>query len=90
MTLEDLSVSGACLRLQHPRPLATAKLCWLGFEVFGRSVWNDGIRCGMVFEEPLSEACLAQSIEFGRLHKQDAGDRFARLASAWVYGPGDW
>lgn len=88
--MEDISASGACVRLMHPRKLADGKLCWLNFAVYARVVWNDGIRCGLVFDEPLDEDCLKQTIEFGQLAIKDKSDKFLRLASAWVHGPGDW
>jgi hypothetical protein len=68
----------------------TARLCWLNFAVFGRIAWRDEMRCGLQFDEALSEECLSQTIEFGELITTDRTDRFLRLASAWVHGPGDW
>ena len=88
--LEDISATGACLRLKEPQRLGDGRLCWLNFEVYARLVWNDGIRCGLVFDDPLSEECLKQTIEFARLSSKNADDRFLKLASAWVHGPGDW
>ena len=88
--MEDISASGACVRLMHPQKLADGRLCWLNFAVYVRVVWNDGIRCGLVFDEPLAEDCLKQTVEFGQLAIKDNSDKFLRLASAWVHGPGDW
>ncbi len=88
--LEDISASGACIRLKQARPLEDGRLCWLNFAMFARVVWKGDIRCGLRFEEPLSAECLAQTIEFGELMTGDAGDRFLRLATAWTHGPGDW
>jgi len=88
--MEDISASGACVRLMHPQKLADGRLCWLSFAVYARVVWNDGIRCGLIFDEPLHEDCLKQTIEFGQLAIKDNSDKFLRLASAWVHGPGDW
>ena len=88
--MEDISASGACVRLMHPQKLSDGKLCWLSFAVFARVMWNDGIRCGLVFDEPLAEDCLKQTVEFGQRAITDNSDKFLRLASAWVHGPGDW
>ena len=88
--MEDISASGACVRLMHPQKLADGRLCWLNFAVYVRVVWNDGIRCGLAFDEPLAEDCLKQTVEFGQLAIKDNSDKFLRLASAWVHGPGDW
>ncbi len=88
--LEDISASGACIRLKEPRPLEDGRLCWLNFVAFARMVWKGDARCGLRFEEPLSADCLARTIEFGELMAGDGGDRFLRLASAWTHGPGDW
>lgn len=88
--VEDISSTGACMRLMRPQTLTEGTLGWLGFTHFGRVVWNDGFRCGLSFDEPVSQECLQRTVEFSRLSSDDAGDRFARLASAWAHGPGDW
>ena len=88
--MEDISATGACVRLMHPQKLRDGRLCWLSFAVYARVVWNDGVRCGLVFDEPLADDCLKQTVEFGQLATKDNSDKFLRLASAWVHGPGDW
>jgi hypothetical protein len=88
--LEDISASGACLRLMHPQRIEDGRLCWLNFDVYARSVWNDGIRCGLVFDELLADECLKQTLDFARSSTRSPDDKFLRLASAWVHGPGDW
>lgn len=88
--MEDISASGACVRLMHPQALSDGRLCWLNFAVYARVVWHDGIRCGLAFDEHLTDECLQQTTEFGQLLTADKSDKFLRLASAWVHGPGDW
>ena len=88
--IEDVSAGGACIRFMRPLKFETARLCWLNFAVFGTVVWRQDLRCGMMFDQPLGEECLAQTIEFGELITTDRTDKFLRLASAWVHGPGDW
>lgn len=88
--MEDISASGACVRLMNPQAVPDGRLCWLSFAVYARVVWNDGIRCGLVFDEHLTDECLQQTVEFGQLATKDNSDKFLRLASAWVHGPGDW
>jgi len=88
--LEDISAHGACVRLMHPRRLATGRLCWLRFRSFGRIVWQNDLRCGLAFDEPLTEECLRQTLEFADKIGCDATDKYGKLASAWVHGPGDW
>ena len=88
--IEDISTGGACIRLIRPLAFDSARLCWLNFAVFGTVKWRQELRCGLMFDEPLSEECLAQTIEFGELITSDRTDKFLRLASAWVHGPGDW
>ena len=36
--LEDVSATGACVRLMQPERLSSARLCWLGHEHYGRVV----------------------------------------------------
>jgi hypothetical protein len=88
--LEDISLTGACVRLMVPQKIADGRLSWLNFNCFARVVWNDGLRCGLVFDEEINGEWLKQTVDFGRLANKDKGDRFVKLASAWVHGPGDW
>ena len=88
--LEDISLHGACIRLMRPRTLGAARLCWLQFEAYGRVAWQHELRCGLAFEDPLPEDFLRQTLEFGELAVGDASEKYLRLASAWVHGPGDW
>ncbi|WP_057884305.1 PilZ domain-containing protein [Tsuneonella troitsensis] len=88
--LEDISASGAAFRMMVPRPLRSGRLNWLGFEIFGEIAWQCDTRCGLRFGDRLSAECLRRTLDFGERAAAGDGDRFARLASAWAYGPGDW
>jgi hypothetical protein len=88
--LEDISASGACIRLLHPRALAAGRLCWLDFEIFGQVVWQRDERCGLKFDERLTPDCLRRTLEFADRAARDTDDRYRRLASAWVHGLGDY
>lgn len=88
--LEDISLHGACIRLMHPRRFAAARLCWLQFEAYGRVAWHHDLRCGLTFEDALPPDCLRQTLEFGELAVGDESEKYLRLASAWVHGPGDF
>ncbi len=88
--LEDISAGGACIRLSRPMAIDSARMCWLNFAIFGRLAWKEDLRCGLKFDEPLTDECLAQTIEFGELLGKDPTNKFLKLASAWVHGPGDW
>ena len=88
--LEDISASGACIRLMRPGSLHDGHLCWLNFRAFARVVWRSDLRYGLRFDEPLSDDCLRRTAEFDELIGEGAGDKYGRLASAWVHGPGDW
>lgn len=88
--LEDISASGACILLMRPAPLDAGHLCWLDCKAFARVVWRSELRYGLAFEELLTDECLRRTIEFGNLIGNGAHDKYGRLASAWVHGPGDW
>ena len=90
LQLEDISATGACFRLMHPRILREGHLCWLGKRAYGRIVWQSGLRCGFEFDEPLADDLLQHSLWFGEMASSEAREKYARLASAWVFGPGDW
>ena len=74
----------------YPRRLTEGRLCWLRFEAYGRIAWQHELRCGLIFEDPLSDECLRQTVEFGELAAGEASEKYLKLASAWVHGPGDW
>jgi hypothetical protein len=88
--LEDISASGACIRLLDPRPLLSGRLCWLDHEAFAHIVWAVDGRCGLRFEERLVDDCLHATIAFADKARRDSFDGYRRLASAWVFGPGDY
>jgi hypothetical protein len=57
--LRDISAGGALVESRHPFAAGKDVILRRGStEVFARIVWADGNRCGLQFEEPLSEAEL--------------------------------
>lgn len=90
LQFEDVSVSGACMRLMHPRRLTEGRLQWLDYSVFVETIWQAELRCGLRFADPLDDGCLDRTLEFGEASDRGGQDTFRRLASAWVHGPGDW
>ena len=88
--LEDISATGACIRLKAPRKLEAGRLFWLSAQAFGRIIWRKDLRCGIVFDEPLSDDAVEQATHFAALMAKDPTEKFGKLASAWVHGPGDW
>lgn len=66
--LSDLSETGA--RFDTPTPPAkgvSGLLSWRGHEFFGKVAWSNEDSCGIVFERPLPQAILQDSIN--RLEK---------------------
>lgn len=59
--LQDISATGAKLERLHRQPTANGFLRWMDFEVFGDIQWRGAGRCGIVFDRPLSTACLIQT-----------------------------
>ncbi|MGX7953368.1 PilZ domain-containing protein [Tsuneonella sp. HG249] len=88
--LEDISTTGACIRLKCPRKLEAGRLFWLNSKAFGRIIWQNDLRCGVAFDEPLRDDVVEQALQFAELMANDTTEKFGKLASAWVHGPGDW
>lgn len=87
--IEDISETGAAVRLMHAHPIAPGRLSWLGFEQFADIAWQRDARCGLHFAAPLPSEWLTQTLDCGdRIANGDR--RMQRLASAWVHGPGDY
>lgn len=90
LQFEDVSVSGACMRLMHPRRLTEGRVQWLDYSVFVETIWQAELRCGLRFADPLDDGCLDRTLEFGEASDRGGQDTLRRVASAWVHGPGDW
>lgn len=90
LQFEDVSASGACMRLMYPRCLTEGRLQWLDYSCFVEVIWQAELRCGLRFVDPLDVACLRRTLEFGESSHRGGEDTLRRLASAWVHGPGDW
>ncbi|MFA9200596.1 MAG: PilZ domain-containing protein [Cypionkella sp.] len=88
--LEDISATGAAIRLMHPRAFAGGRLRWLEFSAYCHVAWRNELRCGVVFADPLESDQLRRTLEFNKLIGSSSADKYGRLASAWVHGPGDW
>jgi hypothetical protein len=89
VSLEDLSATGARIRLYHACPVQVGPLAWLNFQVFANLVWQANLWCGVSFEFPLRDECLRQTADFAKLVSTQRINAI-RLASAWVHGPGDY
>ena len=63
MVMADLSLSGAKLSGAMPRLRLgqQAIIQWNEFEAFGLVVWSEANRCGLTFDEPLSEQALLKT-----------------------------
>lgn len=88
--LEDISPTGACIRLLTDRTLGDGRLRWLDYEWFVRPVWQADLHCGLVFDERLDAGRLRRTLEFGEPGPERTKAARRRLASAWVHGPGDF
>ncbi len=88
--LEDVSPSGACIRLISHRALGEGRLLWLDYEQFVRPVWQADLQCGLEFDERLDADRLRRTLEFGEADVDNGVSTMRRLASAWVHGPGDY
>lgn len=58
VVLEDISATGAKFSFARHRPLSKGILRWLGYEVFGEIQWVRDGHCGILFDRPISAACL--------------------------------
>lgn len=90
VTLANLTSMGAHVVLEQPQLVSAGRLKWLRFEVFAQVVWQDRHSCGLVFEEPLVEDWLLETKGYAEAIERDRSGKVLKLASAWVYGPGDF
>lgn len=61
VTLQDLSATGAKIRAEDFPDAKRGILSWMHFEVFGEIKWRRGAWVGMVFDRPISLACLLET-----------------------------
>lgn len=59
--LQDISATGARIAFLHRQPTANGFLRWINYEVFGDIKWRGRDECGIVFDRPISNACLLQT-----------------------------
>jgi hypothetical protein len=86
--LMDLSQGGAHLVLSRAEPLKQAFLSWLGFEVFGDIVWQDGPEVGMRFDRPLSVGQLVETRRCAPSVVRDEQQDAEVAARTWAVGDG--
>ena len=58
VVLQDLSLTGAKVLLEHAQPISQGLLRWMGYEAFCDVAWRKGHWCGVQFDEPVSQECL--------------------------------
>lgn len=87
--IDDISLTGAEMRLMVPRPLTIGRLLWLGFEQHVDVVWQNEARCGLQFADRLPPDWLRQTLDAADLAAKGSSS-MRRLAAAWVHGPGDY
>ena len=90
LQLDDISFTGASARMLQPRDLGEGRLLWLDYECFVQVVWQAEMQCGFRFAERLEPDQLRRTLEFGDLRTSKGPGTLHKLASAWVYGPGDY
>lgn len=88
--IDDLSIKGARLRLPRPTRSQSGLLSWLGHEAYVEVIWRAELLCGVQFHPPIAEQCLLKTTEFRAQMDGNLSGKYRQLASAWVYGPGDW
>lgn len=61
VTLQDLSATGAKIQLGGLQPSKRGILRWMEFEVLAEVKWRREGWCGLIFDRPISNACLFQT-----------------------------
>lgn len=59
--LQDLSATGAKIQLMRPDSGPRGILRWLDYEVFAEVKWRRSGWCGLIFDPPISNACLVRT-----------------------------
>lgn len=88
--LENLSPIGANVSLPQRIECSQGLLRWIGFSVSADIVWQSGLSCGLSFASELPSECVEETALFALSAASDPLGTFAKLATAWSYGPGDW
>jgi hypothetical protein len=88
--LEDISASGARIRVQQAHPLVPGTLHWLGKSVCAELVWHRGALAGLTFDVPIEAEWLEETAKLARMAQNDPHGSATGLAAAWAYGPEDW
>lgn len=83
--LDDLSLSGAQIRLSEREQFSTGVLEWLAFEELVDVVWHDGSTCGVKFERRLPKECILATRDAAPLLLDDDA-RARSVAKQWTEG----
>ncbi len=81
VVLQDISATGAKMEVTQRPPTARGFLRWMDFEVFGDVKWRGGNQCGIIFDRPISNACLVEtrrSVPSVLMQQRRDADRHAR------------
>ncbi|MBX9662248.1 PilZ domain-containing protein [Novosphingobium sp.] len=86
--LDDLSQSGARVTIaaKLPMPGAGVVLTAQGLDVFGNVVWSQGVRFGILFEEPLPLHDVVNLRHFADAHADHERALLRRNARNFVQG----
>ena len=88
--LENVSPAGANMTLPPLVECLSGTLHWLSYSAFADVAWQRGMSCGLVFTTTLKRECLNATEVFAEMVERHPLGPHAKLAAAWVYGPGDW
>jgi hypothetical protein len=87
--LDDLSETGAQITLPQEQRFSSGLLQWLTYDVFADLIWQEGLSCGLLFEERLTEEVLLETRRQAPGLK-DHENRRRKIAEAWTRGGADW
>jgi hypothetical protein len=86
VVLRDLSETGAKIQLTRKTPMSRGIMRWLRYEVFGEVVWQQDGWCGLLFDRPISPACLFDTRVAAPGLVHDERKEARRYAMAFVAG----
>lgn len=83
--LDDLSLSGAQIRLSDGEQFSIGVLKWLDFDELVDVVWHDGSTCGVKFEKHLPKGCILATRDAAPALLDDEA-RARSVAKRWIEG----
>lgn len=83
--LDDLSLSGAQIRLSDGEQFSIGVLKWLDFDELVDVVWHDRSTCGVKFEKPLPKGCILATRDAAPALLDDEA-RARSVAKRWIEG----